>query len=247
MLNKPLGTDRRTFVAGLTAMLGTTLLPRSVRAGGTDPILLVGGSAIAGALGLYLEQRLEKGGFDVHRKAKSSSGLARPDFYDWPKQGSTLYRTVKPGAAIVLFGGNDGQGLFMGKNASNPWIRWGEPGWVDEYSRRVRALADAVAPGGEPLFWLGMPVVRPPKLRARVERMNEIYRDAMSKRANRHFVDLWRVLANRDGTYTKFLQVGKKRVQVRADDGVHLSRAGANVVVDHVAPLVSDRLQGKVG
>ena len=54
-------------------------------------VLLVGDSMIAGGVGIYLQRRLKKqAGFDVLRHGKSSSGLARPDFYDWFEIGADL-------------------------------------------------------------------------------------------------------------------------------------------------------------
>ena len=80
---------RRGFMTGVAGLAGASmLLPGSARAdrygpqGGTR-VLVIGDSMIAGGFGLYLARALgEDRGYDVTRRGKSSSGLARPDFFN---------------------------------------------------------------------------------------------------------------------------------------------------------------------
>ena len=48
---------------------------------------------------------------DVELDYVVSSGLARPDFHDWPAHLRDTLRTSDPDIVIVTFGGNDAQGL----------------------------------------------------------------------------------------------------------------------------------------
>ncbi len=209
-------------------------------------ILILGDSMIAGAVGLFLENGLRKvHGHEVRRKGKSSTGLARPDFFSWPKEAKAQALAFPPDAVVVMFGGNDVQGLWMGKGE---WITWPEPGWPIEYARRVNAFADIVAPNGEPLFWIGMPVMRPEKFHVRVQRVNTIYRAEMAIRPGGHFIDIWRLLADENGNYTDRLDIdglpGGKKQTVRAGDGIHLSVAGAHRVEAHVRAIIQQVLSG---
>lgn len=236
---------RRRLLAAATATLTAALLPRSARA--DEPtgkkILILGDSMIAGAVGLFLENGLRKEhGYQVRRKGKSSTGLARPDFFSWPKEAQAqidAYAGEGPDAVVAMFGGNDVQGLYMGKGA---WVTWPEPGWPAEYARRVNAFADIVAPGGRPLFWIGMPVMRPEKFHVRVQRVNTIFRAEMAIRPGGHFIDIWRLLADADGEYSDRLDIdgvpGGKTERVRAGDGIHLSVAGAHRVEAYVRAVI---------
>lgn len=238
MVSTPRSIDRRSFVQGVTAGLAAALLPRASRAESGSRVLIMGGSQIAGALGLYLGNRLSDLGYTVHRKGKSASGLARPDFFDWQAESARQYAEFRPHATVCLFGGNDGQGLHMGKGADPKWIRWHEEGWTEEYGRRVEAFAQAVSPEGEHVCWLGMPMVRPTKLRARVQHMNGIFEATMAGHDNRHFIETWSTLATPEGEYTDHLTIDGKKARIRADDGVHLTVKGAHYMVDDIAPRV---------
>ena len=205
-------------------------------------MLVIGGSTMIGALGSYLEKKLQKLGYETHRKAKSSSGLARPDFFDWQSEAAGLYDAFDPDATVVMFGGNDGQGLKMPKGSDRDWIRWHEDGWTEEYARRVAAFADTVSPAGEHLFWIGMPAMRQSKLDARVQHMNTIFENEMQQRAHGHYIETRSLLSGGTDRYSDDIRVDGRTIRVRAPDGMHLARGGATLLVDHVVPIVRDRL-----
>jgi uncharacterized protein len=276
---------RRGWLTGVASVAGAvgaaTLVPGQARAdrygpqGGTR-VLVLGDSMIAGGFGLYLARALgEERGYDVTRRGKSSSGLARPDFFDWLAEAKRLVGETPYDATVVMFGGNDVQGLHMGKvSGRTEWIRWEDEGWSEEYARRINALADIVAPAGQQLFWIGMPVMRPSKFHARVQRVNTIYRAEMAIRPNALFVDIWSVLADEDGQYSDHIYVQPagasesapatddasegasddasepkpkpkgKKVLVRASDGIHLTVAGAHHLTAHVEQVVHAELSG---
>ena len=228
--------DRRQFIAGFGTLVASVLAPARASAAGSAKILIVGGSAMRGAVGSTFEEQLKAAGYSVTRRTRGSSGLARPDFFDWQKEVRRLREAIKPHGTICMFGGNDGQGLFMGKKRA--WIRWHEEGWVAEYGRRVRAFAEGAAPAGEHLFWIGMPPMRSPKLNGRMNRMNQIFRTAMSSHTNGHFFDTAPVLGTGNGAYADSIVVNGKRARVREPDGVHINRRGAKVLVNHVVPEI---------
>jgi len=53
---------------------------------------------------------------------------------------------------------------------------------------KAKYVCDLLAPEGQRIFWVGMPVMRPPKFHARVQRVNTIYRARMAARTGHPFV-----------------------------------------------------------
>ena len=239
---KDVRLDRRSFTLGLTGALALTLLPTRARAG-SGKVLILGGSTIHSALGKTIEETLQAAGLSTQRQAKSSSGLARPDFYDWPTNAKAYTDRFAPDAVVVMFGGNDGQALFMGEDASPKWIKWEEDGWSAEYRARVAAFADAVSGGGARIVWLGMPDMRSSKLNERMQRMNGIYEAEMNARKNGHYVSTQTLIPGVSG-YADFAKIDGKEVRVRAEDGVHYSLHGAKIVAGAIAPQVVTLLGG---
>ena len=97
-------------------------------------------------------------------------------------------------------------------------------------------------PAGETMCWLGMPMVRPTKLRGRVQHLNEIFAAKMSEHEGRHFVDTWPLLATPEGEYAEHKTIDGKKVKLRGNDGVHLTVKGAHYVADELAPAVQAAL-----
>lgn len=250
---------RRGFVAGTAAVVAYGASGRAHADPTATKILIAGDSMIAGGFGLFLEKDLEKHhGYDVRRRGKSSSGLARPDFFDWLEEAEKLVDGNPPDASIVMFGGNDVQGLYMGKGE---WIRWPDEGWTEEYARRISRFCDILAPDGQRIFWVGMPVMRPTKFHERVKRVNTIFSAQMVIRPGARFIDTWGLLADEAGDYADRIvldpdtpqsdapqpdgkEVKRKKVRVRAGDGIHLSPAGAHHLADHVRAIVHAELSG---
>ena len=69
------------------------------------------GDSDAGTFGPYLQTLLDGTGIvTTELDYKVSSGLARPDFYDWPAEIDAKLPTVDPDIVVATFGGNDAQG-----------------------------------------------------------------------------------------------------------------------------------------
>lgn len=239
--------SRRALCEGLAVGATLGLLPR--RGSGAPPppkpakdaqrVLLLGDSMIAGAFGIFLERTLLEGhGLYVRRKGMTSSGLSRPDFYDWMKEGPRACERSSPDVVVVMFGGNDAQGLWMGKKAPSPWIRWQEAAWTHEYRRRVSSFIDSVQGEERAVEWVGMPVMGNDRLYERMIHINRIYRGELAIRRRAHFIDTWPLLSGPRGEFRAKLEIDGERVRMRSHDGVHLTPAGANRMVEHVVPHI---------
>ena len=117
-------------------------------------VLVLGSSSVNGALGKHMETRLQGHGFVVHRKGKSSAGLARPDYFDWLRQVDQLPIDDNTRGAVIYLGTNDGQALHLRKDEARAikhrgkWLRWGHKHWERIYQRRVRDFAHALCKRG---------------------------------------------------------------------------------------------------
>ncbi|MEZ5255459.1 MAG: MBOAT family O-acyltransferase [Ilumatobacteraceae bacterium] len=118
----------------------------------------VAGDSDAGNLGPPLQGILEDTGVVTSKLFyKVSSGLTRPDFFDWPAQLQRDIPDYDPDIVVVTFGGNDAQDLTI-DGRSYP-VATQE--WQDEYARRVGAVMDYLSADGRTLVWVGIPTPSP--------------------------------------------------------------------------------------
>ncbi len=161
-----------------------------------------------------------------------STGLTRPDYFDWPARLAELVGADDPDVVIVMFGANDAQGIVTA-HGPEPF---GTDGWLAEYRVRVDATMDLLTSRGAVVYWIGQPVMRSERFSARMAALDEVYRSAAEGRPDVVYVDSWPVFAV-DGAYSAYLDLGGPTL-VRQSDGIHLTRAGG----DRLAGVVLDRL-----
>ena len=170
---------------------------------------------------------LIKGRNDYH----VSSGLSRPDFFDWPQRLVDQVVEFKPDAAVVLFGANDGQDvMYQGKV-----LKVGSKAWQEVYAQRVGAAMDILTKGGRRVYWVGNPIMKEFGYRQRIAMMNHIYQAEAAKHPGVTFISTWAAMADEKGSYADYLKdANGESVLMRAPDGIHLTRAGG----DRMAELV---------
>ena len=163
-----------------------------------------------------------------------STGLTRPDYFDWPGRITELLAAGPLDAVVVMYWANDAQGMVL-PSGSEPF---GTQTWIDEYRRRVAWVMDALVAGGADTYWVGQPVMRSDSFSARMAALNEVYASEAALRSDVTYVDAWSVLSV-DGAYASHLDDGGGPTSVRQSDGIHLSRAGG----DRLAAVVLDEIR----
>ncbi len=205
------------------------------------------GDSDAGTFGPYLQELLD--GTQIVETSldyKVSSGLARPDFFDWPAEIDAKLPEVDPDIVVATFGGNDAQGLAL----ENGEFIIGDPvaneaEWVAEYTERAGAMMDQLMAGGRTLIWVGIPNDDNPEVTARMAIQDKAAKAAAAERPEVIFVDTWKRFSGRDGGWAEFVidpRDGEGK-DVRADDGFHLNQTGAEILAIDIAQAVRDTLR----
>ena len=223
----PTGTAARAATPTTAPPTATSGPPRQASA--ADPLrLLVAGDSLVGYLPMVLDEELAGQPVEVINASKTSSGLARPDFYDWPGTLRRLMDEHDPDVVVIGLGGNDTQSLQTDAGT----IRREDPGWQGEDARRVAEALDAVAAEGRTLWWVGLPLSERENLEELRPKLTGAVTSEIAKRPWAHYVDTLPVLAP-DGRYHVELPgPDGEPVVVRADDGIHLSPAGTRMIAD---------------
>jgi hypothetical protein len=166
----------------------------------------------------------------IVKKTRGSSGLVRADFYDWPAQLPGLLEGERASAIAVLLGTNDRQVLRDDKGAYE--IR--SDRWRELYVLRVEALVNELKKKGVPVFIVGLPPMRIQRLSADLQYINEILRE-QAQRLGVYYVDIWDGFVGDNDEFALFgPALDGQRRRLRADDGVHFTRAGARKAAHYV-------------
>lgn len=231
-----------TFSATALAADGADRCPTNVK--GEPKIYGIGGSTMGSVLGPMLQKVLKKHGIKFNRWGKASSGLARPDFHDWPATAPKMMDKHKPDIVVISLGTNDYQALYEKGN----WVTQEDERWEKLYGERVDALLEAVAGKDKQrlVIWSGPYAFEGKNAVVRAPIVNRIMRErveAFAKAGGKAiFHDAYAATSDNGKPLDHAELPGKKgKTEIRQKDGVHLTEPAvehllANPIVEWVLP-----------
>ncbi len=162
-----------------------------------DPITLwIGGDSMVQEFGTsVLEEASDLGTVKATLDYHISTGLTRPDYFDWPAHLQDDVLPTKPEVMVVMFGANDAQPMEVD---GKPYD-FSAPQWQAEYRRRVASTMDELAGDGRLVIWVGVPNMRSPDFSARMQVLDAIYQSEAAKRPWIRFLDSRPILAPKGG------------------------------------------------
>lgn len=203
-------------------------------------VLILGDSLAATGFGALLERKLDAhADVECYRKGKSASGLARPDFFDWPTEAKKQLEFRKPELVVVIMGGNDGQDLTRKKGKR---VAWAEPdAWKADYRARMDDFLAELTQDDRKVLWLGLPTMGMKSLETKLETIRAIQQEAVDALGDRgRYVDTAPFVTTDDGSLLTEAKVGgsKKAQPIRAEDRIHFTMSGSEYFADKVLPEV---------
>jgi hypothetical protein len=168
-------------------------------------------------------------------ESRLSTGLARPDLYNWYTRFNQLIAAVKPRVAVLSFGADDAHDFMAGVPGGHSVGTFGSAAWIGEYRRRVDGVTRELNAAGITTVWLGLPIPDGPGFRRSFPIVNRILASVARKHApHSQFVDTWHLLDSAHGKYTAYLRVSGKLTLMRLPDGVHYTDAAGDLVAADV-------------
>ncbi|MFA5565364.1 MAG: DUF459 domain-containing protein [Acidimicrobiia bacterium] len=202
-----------------------------------EPLRLwVGGDSMSQVFGQSLVSFVEQTGVITSTlDYRISTGLTRPDYFNWPAHLDTEMERLDPEAVVIMFGANDAQGM----EADGQVFERLSDGWKDHYRRRVAGTMDLLKAPGRIVYWVGQPIMRDSAFSGRMAQLNEIYSSEAATRPWVKFIDSYSMFANESGNYEAYLTGLDGSVHdMRQGDGIHLSRPGGDLLARHVLDLI---------
>ena len=222
------GDTTAAGAAGAAAGAGTQVAPSVAPPGSAaHPLQVwVGGDSMVERVGEALINRGDAlGVLHVQMVSKVSSGLCRPDFFDWPGTVARVASTQRPDVSVVMFGGNDYQDMVVNGKDVTPFT----PTWTKEYERRVAQIVQTLTADGGRVYWLGAPVMRDPQKSRRVAQLDALYRRVVARFPRATYVDTWSLLSDANGHYVAYRANGSGTMErIREPDGEHLTYLGGD-------------------
>jgi lysophospholipase L1-like esterase len=218
---------------GSGATTPTTVPPNPKLPTAANPLrVLIVGDSIGLDMGGPLQSDLAGTGVvSAALDARESTGLTRPDYFNWPAELTADLKSVQPQVVVVMIGANDPQD-FLGP----PDVPYTSPQWNTLYAQRVAQFMQIAHGGGSLVVWVGMPPMQNPGLSAQMSDVNAVVQhQAALADPPVDYVSTWKSLGTAQGGYTAFVtNAAGQIVNVRAPDGTHLTTGGGQVAAQQV-------------
>lgn len=102
----------------------------------------------------------------------------------------------------------------------------------------MRAVADGLKRSCTPVIWIGHPIVRDPVYAEDMALLNRLYAEEAVQEGAEWFPS-WSLFTDADGNYAPYGKgVDGQTTRLRADDGVHLTGAGYDVLARALLPVI---------
>jgi hypothetical protein len=233
-------TQPSTVPGQAVATTTTTVPPNPKLPTAAAPLrVLIVGDSIGLDMGGALQSDLAGTGVvNAGLDGRESTGLTRPDYFNWPAELASDIKAENPQLVVVMIGANDAQD-FLGP----PDTPYASPAWNGLYAQRVAQFMQIAGSTGAAVVWVGMPPMQDPTLSAQMADINTIVKlQAAAAKPPVTFIDTDKSLGNPMGGYTAFTtNAAGQIVNTRTPDGTHLTPGGGQVVAQQViAQLVAD-------
>jgi len=159
--------------------------------------------------------------------ARESTGLTRPDYFNWPAELQSDLGTARPQVVVIMMGANDPQD-FPGP----PDVPFTSPQWNVMYAARVAAFMKLAQSSGTTVIWVGMPPMQNAALSAKMSDVDAVdQQQAALCKPPVDFISSWTLLGTAQGAYAPFItNAAGQVINVRTPDGIHLTPAGGEVL-----------------
>lgn len=196
--------------------------------------LLVVGDSLVDPFGPAVVRASEATGLMVADwDVKYSSGLTRPELYDWHGELADRLAASPVDVLVFVVGANDAQPI----ETDSGWHSTGTPEWRAEYRLRVESLMKLFDESVATAYWVGQPIAQSARHSSNMYLLDGIYRSAAEEFEGVTYVDSWDVFADNNGEFSAYLPNDDgDLVLMRQEDGVHLTVAGS----DRLAAVLLD-------
>ena len=191
---------------------------------GTRRVLIVG-DQLAGGMGAGLTRMTENDDtLEVVNRFNETSGLTRPEIYDWAAAIPKMAEGKDFTTAIVLIGLNDRRDIHDGDKV----LAFNSPDWVALYKQRIDAVIDALQAQHMQVFWMSEPVMGDAALDADMQALTSYVKERVAAKGAT-FVDIRTPFLGPDGKYADRGpdDTGADR-RLRESDGVTFFKVGNN-------------------
>ncbi|HEY6259214.1 MAG TPA: DUF459 domain-containing protein [Xanthobacteraceae bacterium] len=171
------------------------------------------------------------------RFAKNSTGLTRPDRFDWAAELKRVGESFKPRLFVMSLGLNDRQSVVEHGQITMD----DSPLYDDKYKERITAVLKNAAAAKAGLLWIGLPALRVPSSDKDAREKNRLFEEAITAfgAPDIQYIPPWKLNQTGVDTFSSYgPDANGRMVQLRTPDGEHFTVAGEMLAAAYLLPRI---------
>jgi len=214
---------------------GSTSEPIRVPTASRKLRVAIVGDSLAAGLGYFAERVFRPRLVRVSGQGRISTGLARPDYFNWPYTMRRIVARFDPDLVIVMLGENDHQSLQ--DVHGNREAQIGTSEWPPAYRDRILTMMRIATSRGAKVVWAGLPIAKDLRFSEFSRRQNDIIEFAANISNGVAYFDAWDTFRDPKGGYTAYFREGRRVVLIREGDGLHFNALGYTILAREIAKV----------
>lgn len=207
--------------------------------------VLVAGDSLSESMGPQLKKALSGyTGLEIIPIGKRSTGLCRPDFFNWPEVLEKNLQELHPNIVFMWVGTNDNQNVYGMKGLGTPAF---SPEWQQAYARKMLEIINLCTRYKAKLVFITPPVMPDGYFNNELEQINKLM-FAVCKKYRVDCINGRSILADQNGKYQQSIVTPDGKTKpLRTPDTVHITDTGNQIVMERtILPRIYFYLYGKL-
>lgn len=168
--------------------------------------------------------------------SKRSTGLAYPGFFNWPvTTANTLAADPDIGLLVMFLGPNDPWDMPVGRG--HPYLKFRSAPWEKEYRHRIEQILALSQQYRIPVIWLLPPNMRKQALNQSMAWLDTLYASEVTA-AGGITINVNTLFGYQGDVFSPTTLLNGKRVHIRANDGIHYSPSGENLIAKAIVEQI---------
>lgn len=200
-------------------------------------IIMAGDSQMESFAPALHKHLLHRNGLEFVMTARYSTGLCRPDYFNWPENFRQIVEETHPDIAVFFIGANDAMPIKLAKGS----VYAGQPGWKEAYSAKVEEMLAICSAHHMQVLWIGLPVMGG-KYATLLHQTCMAARETVESHGLR-FLDTEPLLADENGEFCFYgTGVDNTKVRLRTNDKCHVTSDGNQVIIRSCLPILEEMI-----
>lgn len=197
--------------------------------------LYVIGDFLAAGLASALPEALdESASVEIAQETRNSSGLARPDRYNWSRRIEDVLEDQRMHIAVIMLGTNDRRRI----RTASGFEDFGTEAWAEAYRLRIDSIIEKLSKAKVAVYWMGLPIVADEEARAEYEEINSIIRERVYLGGVK-YIDTWNGFSDQFGNFSAYgSSVEGVTKRLRDNNGIGFTAEGNRKLAEFAASVI---------